>query len=151
MFCIPERVPAQRSLSQVTDVSDGESWVGSYQDDRGYTKAALYALQKHTDAITNVSAIQISPQLYSNSLISAETFSMISIGMFINKNQMLVVYDNLRSRVALCSSGFVKFTDILRGYPEYEGLANDLQGLYSSYNLSIQLEIHTVQNASRCI
>ena len=46
------------------------------------------------------------------------------------KHQMLVVYDDLRSKVALCSSGFVKFIDILRSYPEYEGLANDLQGLY---------------------
>ena len=57
---------------------------------------------------------------------------MISAGtnMHINKNQMLIVYDDLRSKVVLCRSGFVKFIDILRGYPEYEGLANDLQGLY---------------------
>lgn len=125
MFCIPERLPAQRSQSQPTDIIDGESLTECY------AKAALYALQKHADGITNISATQISPQLYSNCLISAETFSMISIGnnLLTNRSQMLVVYEDLRSRVALCSSGFVKFTDILRVYPEYEGLANDLQGL----------------------
>ena len=129
MFCVAGRVPApQHSQSQFTDIIDGESSADSYN--HCYIKAALYALRKHTDAITNISAIQISPQLYSNCLISAETFSMISSNLLINKNQMLVVYDNLRSSIALCSSRFVKFTDILRGYPEYEGLANDLQGLY---------------------
>ena len=54
---------------------------------------------------------------------------MISANTNINKYQMLTVYDDLRSRVAVCSARFTKFVDILRGYPEHEGLANDLQGL----------------------
>ena len=126
VFCIPagKQVPAQRAQSSA-DTIDGEP----YDTDKNYAKAALYALQKHTDAITNISATQISPQLYSNCLISAETLSMISTNLCINKSQMLVVCHDLRCRVELSSARFVKFVDILRSYPEYEGLANDLQGL----------------------
>ena len=144
MFCIPagRGVPAQRSQSHhFADIMDGESLslVESYNYLHCYARAALYALRKHADAIVNISATQISAQLYSNCLISAETLSMISAGtnMHINKNQMLIVYDDLRSKIMLCNSGFVKFVDILRGYPEYEGLANDLQGLYVQYKLTI--------------
>ena len=54
---------------------------------------------------------------------------MICSNAIINKYQMLTVFDDLKSKVAVCSSGFVKFIEILRHYPEYEELANDLQGM----------------------
>ena len=104
-------------------VTDGEA------NDHPYIKAALYALQRHADTIINISALQVSPALYSNWLISAETLSMICSNAIINKYQMLTVFDDLKSKVAVCSSGFVKFIEILRHYPEYEELANDLQGM----------------------
>ena len=121
----------RQAQSHIADTTDGDPCDDNRIDEQCYAKAAQYALQRHVHGITNISAVQVSPQLYSNHLISAETFSMISTrnNFFINKDQMLVVYDDLKSKVALCSSGIVKFVDILRSYPEYEGLANDLQGL----------------------
>ena len=107
--------------------TSGES--DNTQSHQLYAKAALCALQKHTEAITNISAVQISPQLYSNYLISAETFSMICANSTINKYQMLTVFDDLKSKVVVYSFRFIKFVEILRRYPEYEGLANDLQGM----------------------
>ena len=130
MFFVFHAYTGRQAQSHLADTTDGDSCDDSRVD---YAIAAQRTLQRHIQAITNISAAQVSPQLYSNYLISAETFSMISTrnNFFINKDQMLVVYDDLRSKVALCSSGFVKFVDILRSYPEYEGLANDLQGLFT--------------------
>ena len=54
---------------------------------------------------------------------------------------MLTVFDDLKSKVAVSSSGFVKFTDILRSYPEYEELANDLHGI--AIHTSITIDIIT--------
>ena len=130
MFCIS----GQQLFTQRNKVPNhlGDTTDGGFSDtnrDNCYAKAALYALQKHTDAIINISAVQIIPELYSECLVSAETLSMIIANTTINKYQMLTVYDDLRSKVAVCKSGFVKFVDILRGYPEYEDLANNLQGL----------------------
>ena len=113
----------QRNLPQQGDTTDGEA------NDHSYIKAALYALQRHADVIINISPLQVSPALYSNWLISAETLSMICCNAIIDKYKMLTVFDDLKSKVALCSSGFVKFIEILRHYPEYEELANDLQGM----------------------
>lgn len=113
----------QRASSHLAHATDRDT-------NKKYAKAAVYALQKYADVITNISAVQVSPELYSNWLISADTFSMICSNSTINKNQILLVYEDLKSRVAVNSPGFVKFVDILRGYPEYERLANDLQGLY---------------------
>lgn len=107
------------------DTTDGGS------ADNGYAKAALLALQKHADSITNISAVQISAQLYSNSLISVETFAMIATNSTINKYQILTVFHDLQSKIPVYSSAFAKFVDILRSYPEYEELAHDLQGQYT--------------------
>ena len=49
--------------------------------------------------------------------------------VIINKYQMLTVFDDLKSKIAVSSSGFVKLVNILRSYPEYEELANDLHGI----------------------
>lgn len=124
ILCISERRTPARRLPIRSDLT------GAADEESCSAKAALFTLQKYTDAITNISAIQISPQLYSNYLINAETLSMITANTVTNKYQMLTVYDDLKSKVAVYSSGFDKFVDILRGYPEYEGLANDLEGLY---------------------
>ena len=113
----------QRNLPHHGDTTDGEA------KDHSYIKAALYALQRHADAIINISPLQVSPALYSNWLISAETLSMICCNAIIDKYKMLTMFDDLKSKVAVCSSGFVKFIEILRHYPEYEELANDLQGM----------------------
>ena len=42
---------------------------------------------------------------------------------------MLIVFDDLKSKITIKSSAFVKLAEILRNYPEYEELANDLQGM----------------------
>ena len=42
---------------------------------------------------------------------------------------MLTVFDDLKSKMAVSHAEFIKFIEILRYYPEYEELANDLQGI----------------------
>ena len=58
------------------------------------------------------------------------------------QSQMLTVFDDLKSKVAVSSSGFLKFIDILRNYPEYEELANDLQGTYGYMHIYIYIYIY---------
>jgi len=94
-----------------------------------YAKAARQALQKHSVLIINVNATEISPQLYSDCLISAETFSLISTQNGTNRHKILMVFDDLQSKVALNPLSLLKFVDILRGYEEYEELANHLQSM----------------------
>ena len=122
-----KQATGQRNLPHYEDTTDGEA--NEETKDYSYIKAALYALQRHADAIINISPLQVSPALYSNWLISAETLSMICCNAIIDKYKMLTMFDDLKSKVAVCSSGFVKFIEILRHYPEYEELANDLQGM----------------------
>ena len=109
------------------DTTDGESADNGYY----YAKAALLALKKHANSITNISAVQISAQLYSKYLISAETFAMITASSTIYKYQMLTVFHDLQSKIPVYSSAFAKFVEILRSYPEYKELAHDLQGQYT--------------------
>ena len=67
---------------------------------------------------------------------------MVCSNVIINKYKMLTVFDDLKSKVAVSSSGFLKFIDILRSYPEYEELANDLQGTYGyMHNICIYIHI----------
>ena len=126
------RIPGKQSTGQRDPRHHGDTTDGGSAEanDHPYIKAALLALQRHADAIINISAVQVSPKLYSQSLISAETLSMVSSNVIINKYQMLTVFDDLKSKVAVNSSGFVKFVNTLRSYPEYEELANDLQGIH---------------------
>ena len=106
-----------------------DDFADAHDHDSGYTEAARYALQKHAALIPNVNASEISPQLYSNCLISAETFSLISTHSGTNKHKILIVFDDLQSKVALNPLSLLKFVDILRGYEEYEELASHLQSM----------------------
>jgi len=101
----------------------------SQPHDQRYTDAARHALKKHAALITNVNAGEISPQLYSSCLISAETFSLIGTHNGTNRYKMLIVFEEVQSRVALNAFSLLKFVDILRGYQEYEDLANHLRSM----------------------